>query len=161
MAILHSRHAVDWEVFADEARRRQVRIRVSRALDYLRRAYDAPVPEAAWRLLATGRNSRLERLETRYLARHAHRAQRESFAHLATMVALEYVRVSDGKGARRALAELPGFLRYRLRGRNEPALLAGRAFARLIGLGRRGDAAGAGSRLGGPPAPGSAAAAST
>jgi len=135
MTILHAAEdRIDWEALVREACDRRVQLRLVQGLGYLRRTFEAPIPPAAWARLVAARPSRTERLEYRYLAVRSDRLKRDQVAHLGPMLLTEYLRVCSGWSLRRKLAELPAFLRYRLRGRTEPTIVAARRVARWLGL---------------------------
>ena len=134
MAILHSGHPIDWEALREEAQARRVQLRLARGLEYLRRAFDAPLPSTAGRLVGAVRPSPIERLEFRYLGARSNPENRKRALQMGPMIALEYLRVSSGRNLPRKITGLPGFLRYRLRGRHEPAVVVVRKVAHLLGL---------------------------
>jgi hypothetical protein len=132
MAILRAAgEDIDWRLLRDEARERRVLLRLVRGLGYLRRALDAPIPEEACNCLLAARPSGVERLEYRYLALGSPEDQRSLWGY-GPLLIMEYLRVAAGKNIFQKLADLPGFLRYRLRDRTEPALMAVRWLARMV-----------------------------
>jgi hypothetical protein len=128
---------INWDVLLDEARRRDVRLRVFRGLDYLRITMDAPIPDHVLARLSRERPSRFERIEYATLAIRSDPGTRDRLLPSALAIALEYWRVIAGRGAWYAVTEAPGFLRHRLRGRQEAPIRALRKAARVLRLGRR------------------------
>jgi hypothetical protein len=59
-ATITRRHEIDWARLVDQARRRQVSLSVGRALAYLTRAIEAPVPSQVVEELNRGPHSRVE-----------------------------------------------------------------------------------------------------
>jgi hypothetical protein len=121
-----------------------VLLRLTRGLEYTRRVLGAPIPDSAWQILAAARISPLERLEFRYLAVRSDPRKRDHALHSGPLLVFESARLLASRGPLRAIGELRPFLRYRLRGRNEPAVRVlrrlsgwGRALRRLFRLGRR------------------------
>lgn len=132
MAILRTGEgAIDWPGLGEEARQRRLLLRLSRGLDYLRRTLDAPIPEPELRRLRTTRPSGIERVEYRLLALGPGRGERLSFGHLLLM-GVQYLRLMSHQSPGRKIAELPAYLRYRLRNRSEPAIVAARRLRRGI-----------------------------
>ena len=117
MAILKaSGGEIDWALLRDEARDRQMLLRVHVGLAYLRRAMGGPVPDAALALVREARPTNFERVEYRMLAfgSDGDRGIRPGHMLLGT---IQYLRFVSGMSLRRTLAETPAYLRYRLRGR--------------------------------------------
>lgn len=130
MAVLRSAgEHIDWERLVSDARRHRLVVRLAKGIEYLHRTFDAPIPASALESLRRARHSPTEWLEYRYFALGA--AQRHGLLlGYAPFVWIEYLRVAAGKSIMRAAMELPGFLRYRLRGRVEPPIMAARRVAR-------------------------------
>src|SRR5205823_1251153 len=136
MTILQtSEGALDWEVFVAEARVRSLQLHVRHGLGYLREAFHAPIPDAAWMALERAPVPVLERVEFDVLTRRD-ATERDRLRHLGPLLALEYLRITTGAGLATRLRSLPGFLRYRLRARREPLILGARRVARWLGLGQ-------------------------
>ena len=132
LAILHSSGAaIDWHAVREEARSRQLLLRFVRGLDYLRRVFGAPVPDHVFEQLARTPASPLEQLEYRFLTLGADGNRKLQMGH-APLFALTYMRLTIGQDPLRTLAGLPSFLRYRLRSRREPAIVAARRLKRTV-----------------------------
>ena len=132
MAILRAtRGAIDWSGMQREAQRRQVLLRLDLGLGYLRRSMGVWVPEPALDLLRSRPPSGLERLEYRVLVIGADGRKGLRLDHLP-LVVVQFLRFATGMSPRRILAELPDYLRYRLRGRQGRVLDAVRAVRRRI-----------------------------
>jgi hypothetical protein len=73
-AVTIIRHgAVHWERLVAEAVRRRFALRMRTQLDYLRSAFEAPIPAEAMAMLAAASSSRLERFEQRWGVRDRRR----------------------------------------------------------------------------------------
>ena len=132
MAILRSGDdAIDWAGLREEARERRLLLRLVRGLDYLRRTLDAPIPDHALERLRATPPSSIERVEYRLLALGPGRGKRLRFGHVQLMM-VQYLRLMSHQSLRRKIAELPAYLRYRLRNRSEPAIVAARRIKRGI-----------------------------
>jgi len=154
MAILKSSSdRVDWDALIAEACARRVQLRMVYGLGYLKRTFGAPIPDDAWKRLREARVSSIERLEFRYLGLRSDRQKRDQLMHLGSMLALEYARVVSGRKLQDKLGEMRGFLRYRLRGRNERVVVAARHAARWLGLAPRRKPPGLPPGVAGPAAP--------
>jgi hypothetical protein len=115
MAILGSTEArIDWETLVAEARARRAELELGRSLDYLAGAFDAAIPERVRRRLRAAVPSRVERLARRYQTREP--GNRRALARVAAL-GLEYLQLVEGRSLPAQLRALPGFLRFRLRGR--------------------------------------------
>jgi hypothetical protein len=123
--------AIDWDAVRDEARARRLLLRFVRGLEYLRRTFDAPVPADVLERLRRTPISRLERLEYRFLTLGADGNRGLQLGH-GPLFAVTYLRLMSRLSPARKLAELPAFLRYRLRNRKEPAILAMRRLKREL-----------------------------
>ena len=138
MAILQaSGRDIDWDGVVREAGRRRVVLRLCIGLEYLRRAMGAPIPEHALERLRAQRPALVERMESRVLTLDAEARGGWRPGH-ALLVAVQYLRFMSGKSMLEALAETPGYVGYRLRGRRRPApaLLRSmkREVRRILGL---------------------------
>lgn len=132
LAILRtSGDTIDWDAVCEEARSRKLLLRFVRGLEYLRRAFDAPIPEAAFERLRSTPPSRLEQLEYRFLTLGADGNRKLQLGH-APLFAVTYLRLVSRRSPMHKLAELPSFLRYRLRNRREPAIVAVRRWKRDV-----------------------------
>lgn len=132
MIILNaSKGGIDWSGLGREARRRQVLLRLVLGLIYLRRSMGATIPEPALDLVRAHAPSRLERLEYRVLAIGADGKRGFRLDHLA-LVLVQFLRYTSGMRPRRMLAELPDYVRYRLRGRQGRLFDAVRTIRRAL-----------------------------
>jgi len=132
LAILRSSgDAIDWHALLEEARSRQLLLRFVRGLDYLRRTFGASVPEEAWEMLQGTPASPLERLEYRFLTLGSDGNRNLQLGHVP-LFALTYMRLTIGQDPLRTLSGLPAFLRYRLRNRREPSIVAARKLKRTV-----------------------------
>jgi len=132
MAILRSApEALDWEAVGEEARERRLLLRMVRGLDYLRRTFDAPIPDTVLERIRNSPPSKLERLEYRFLTLGSDGDRRLRFGHVPLLI-VTYLRLMSRQSLARKLAELPAFLRYRLKNRSEPAIVVMRRLKREI-----------------------------
>jgi hypothetical protein len=132
LAILHScGDAIDWDALREEACARRLLLRFVRGLEYLRENFDAPIPDAAFERLRRTPATPLERLEFRLLTLGADGNRKLQLGH-APLFAVTYLRLVSRRSPFHKLAELPAFLRYRLRNRREPAILAVRRVKRTL-----------------------------
>ena len=140
MSILRaSEDAIDWAGLGEEARGRRLVLRLVRGLEYLSRSLEAPIPAPALRRLLATRPSLIERIEFRLLSLGPGRGDRLRFGHFLLMGA-QYLRLMSRHRLPSKLAELPDYLRYRLRNRTDPAVVVARRLVRGVRtlLGRRG-----------------------
>jgi hypothetical protein len=132
MAILRSApETTDWKAMNEEARERRLLLRLVRGLDYLRRTFGAPIPDDAFERIRNTRPSKLERLEYRFLTLGSDGGRGLRFGHLPLLI-VTYLRLMSRHSPARKIAELPAFLRYRLKNRSEPAIVTLRRLKREI-----------------------------
>ena len=131
MAILRTSPAIDWDALTQEAAERRLLLRLMRGLEYLRRTFDAPIPDAALAQMRATRVSRLERLEFRFLTIGPDGERRLRWGH-GPLLLVTYARLMSRHSLGHKLAELPAFIRYRLRNRSEPAIVVLRRLKRVV-----------------------------
>lgn len=136
MAVLHGAQSeIDWKMLRDEARERQMLLRVLRGLSFFRRHFGAPIPDEALVLVRETPPSGFERVEFRMLTFGSDRKKRIGPGHLMLGM-VQYLRFVSGKSLSWKLAETPAYLRYRLRGHSglllDAVRLVRRWFRRLF-----------------------------
>ncbi|HKQ58203.1 MAG TPA: nucleotidyltransferase family protein [Candidatus Eisenbacteria bacterium] len=141
---------IDWALLLEEARRRQMVMRTSSGLHYLRRALGAPIPDHALAMFRDARPSRFERVEYRMLTFGSEGRSGIGPDHVV-LLWTQYRRFVSGMSPGRAIVETPAYVRYRLRGRPGPFFDAVRSVRRWMrgpGGARRRPSTGHGSRQG-------------
>ena len=132
MVIMRSNpEAIDWEALRQEAHERRLLLRLMRGLDYLRLKFDAPIPDRVLARMRATRVSKVERLEYRFLTLGSDGNKSLRLAH-GPLLMVTYLRLMARQGLWRKLMELPAFVRYRLRNRKDPAIVAVRRLKRVV-----------------------------